>query len=152
MAPLRRQCLDETENPGAAKRTAVGSRDQGGGFCRWREHGRIGGGRIGRQKSPGGFELLALRRTPDPIVTDFDHAWWQDMLKETVEEFVSRKSNVADLLRPVVAVAEANLAVIDGLETAVGDSDAEDVAAQIVEDLFTAARMLRVNDPVLLPE
>src|SRR6266849_1061063 len=106
MAPLRRQRLDEKENPNLAKRAAAGSRDRGVGFCRWGKHGRIGGGRLGGQKSPGTLKLLSLRRAPDSVVTDFDHAARQDMLKETIEELVSRKCDVPNLLGGIVAVAE----------------------------------------------
>ena len=54
---------------------------------------------------------------------------------------------MSNLMSLVVAVAETNLAVVDGFQTAVGDGDAEDVAAEIVEDLFTAARMLGSERP-----
>ena len=89
---------------------------------------------------------------PDSVVADFDHASRQDVLKETVKKLVSRKGDMPNLLRAIVTVAEADQAVVEGFQAAVDDGDAEDVAAQIVEDLFTAAGMLAVNDPVFLPE
>ena len=52
----------------------------------------------------------------------------------------------------VIAVAETDLAVVDGFYPAVCDSDSEYVAAQMVEDLFTTARVLSVNDPFFLPD
>jgi len=65
---------------------------------------------------------------------------------------VAWKRDVTNLAGEVIAVVETDLAVVDGLQTAVGDGDAEYVAAEIVEDLFTAPRMLTVNDPGFFPE
>ena len=67
-------------------------------------------------------------------------------------EFTGRKRDAAGLLGLVIAVAETDLTVVDGFDPAVGDGDAEYIAAEIVEDLFTTARMLSVNDPFFLPE
>ena len=96
--------------------------------------------------------MLSARGAPDSVVSDFDTSARQDVLEEPPEEFVGWKCDVADLLGAVVAVAETDLAVVDGFQTAVGDGDSEDVAGEIVQDLFTAAGMFRVNDPVFLPE
>ena len=59
---------------------------------------------------------------------------------------------MAGLPGAIIAVVETDLAVVDGLQTAVGDGDAEYVAAEIVDDLVTAPRMLTVNDPWFFPE
>ena len=58
---------------------------------------------------------------------------------------------MANLLSAVIAVAEADHAVVDGFEPAVGDGDAEDIAAEVVEHLIAAAGMLGMNDPAFLP-
>ena len=108
--------------------------------------------RIASQQSPGAGELGFLRRAPYSVVADFDPASWQNMLEETVEELVSRKHDAPDCLSAIVAVAEADLTVVERFQWAVGDGDAEDVAAQIVENLFTAPGRFAVNDPVFLPE
>ena len=140
------------ENPSLARGTTAGSQNRGIGFGKGCSHGRNGWGWIVRPKSPGAFELISSRRAPDSVVADFDRTPWQDMLKETFEELVSRKCDVADYLCAIVAVAERDLAVVEGFQPAVGDGDAEDVTAQIVEDLFTTSRRFRVNDPFFLPE
>ena len=98
------------------------------------------------------MQLLAAGGAPYSVVADFDTAWWQDVLKETFDKLEHRKGDVADLLSFIVTVAEADLSVIERLQTAVGDGDAEDVAAEILQDLFTAAGRLTVNDPFFLPE
>ena len=74
------------------------------------------------------------------------------MLEETADELVGRKGDVPNLLRAMVTVAETDLAVVEGFQAAVSDGDAEDVAAQIVEDFFTAPCRFAVNNPLLLPE
>ena len=151
MAPLRWQCLEEKENPGVAQRTAEGSREM-----RWRQWGQRGlaghGGPVCIELSSGGVELLSFGRAPDSVVADFNRASRQDVLEKTVEEFVSGKRNASNLLSAIVAVSETDVAVVERFQTAVADGDAEDVAAQIVQNLFTAARRLTVNDPFLLPE
>ena len=98
------------------------------------------------------MQLLAAGGAPDSVVADFDTAWWQDVLKETFDKVEPRKGDVADLLSFIVAVVETDLSVIERFQTAVADGDAEDVAAQILQDLFTAASRLTVNDPFFLPE
>ena len=98
------------------------------------------------------FELPPAGGTPDSVVPDFNRAARQDVLEEASNEFKGGKCDVADLLGLVVAVAETDLAVADGFNPAVGDGDAEYVTAEIVENLFTTARMFGVNDPVFLPD
>ena len=98
------------------------------------------------------MQLLAAGGAPYSVVADFDTVWWQDVLKETLDKLERRKGDVADLLSFIVAVAETDLSVSERFQTAVGDGDAEDVAAQILQDFFTAASRLTVNDPFFLPE
>ena len=74
------------------------------------------------------------------------------MLEETADELVGREGDVPNLLRAIITVAETDLAVVEGFQAAVGDGDAEDVAAQIVEDLFTASCRLTMSNPFRLPE
>ena len=75
----------------------------------------------------------------------------KNVLKKALEKFNSRQSDMAYLLRAVVAIPEANRAVVDGFDTAVGDGDAEHVTSKIVEDLVATAGVLGMNDPVFLP-
>jgi len=74
------------------------------------------------------------------------------MLEETADELHARQRHMTDLLSLVIAIPESNGGAVDGLQTAVGDGDTEDVAGEIVQDLFTTAGMLRVNDPFFLPK
>ena len=107
---------------------------------------------MGGQQLASAFELFAARRTPDSVVTDFDTAARKDVLEEPIQELHPRQRDMTDLLDLVIAVAESNDAAVDGFQTAVGDGDAENVAGKVVQNLFTAASMLTMNDPVFLPE
>ena len=74
------------------------------------------------------------------------------MLEETADELHARQRHMTDLLRLVIPISESNGVAVDGFQTAVGDGDTEDVAGEIVQDLFTAAGMFGVNNPVFLPK
>jgi len=69
------------------------------------------------------------------------------MLEEALEKRQAREGHPAELLGPIVPIAEGDLPVLDPFETAVGDGDPEDVAAEVVEDLLAAAGVLAVHDP-----
>ena len=74
------------------------------------------------------------------------------MLEEALEKLDARERDPAKVLGPIVPIAEGDLPVLDPFETAVGDGDTEDVAAQVVEDLLAAPRVLAVDDPRLGPD
>jgi hypothetical protein len=69
------------------------------------------------------------------------------MLEKAVEKLQAGEGHPAELLAPIVPIAEGDLPVQDPFETAVGDGDTEDVAAEVVEDLLAAPRVLAVDDP-----
>lgn len=100
----------------------------------------------------GAVELRAACGTEETVVTDFRDAFGQNVLKKPVKEFGSGKRDVADLLSLVVTVAEADNAVVERFQTAVGNGDAEHVAGKIVEDFLATAGVLGMNDPASLPD
>ena len=69
------------------------------------------------------------------------------MLEEALKELDAGDGDAANVLGPIVPIAEGDVAVLDAFQTAIGDADAEDVAAQIVEDLLAASGVLAVHDP-----
>ena len=73
------------------------------------------------------------------------------MLEEALEKLDARERDPANVLRPIVPIAEGDLPVLDSFQTAVGDGDAEDVAAQVVEDFLAAAGVLAMHDPGCRP-
>ena len=91
------------------------------------------------------------RRAEDSVVSDFGGAAGKNVLEESPDEFDTGQSDAANFLRAVIAVAESDHAVVDGFKPAVGDGDAEDVAAEVFENLIAASGMLEMNDPVFLP-
>ena len=69
------------------------------------------------------------------------------MLEEALEKLDAGERDAAKALSPIVPIAEGDLVVLNSFQTAVGEGDAEDVAAQVVEDLLAAAGVLAVHDP-----
>jgi hypothetical protein len=74
------------------------------------------------------------------------------MLEEAVEKLHAREGDPAHVLSPIIPIAEGDLTVLDAFQTAIGDGDAEDVAAEIIEDFLTAPGVLAVDDPGLRPD
>lgn len=97
-------------------------------------------------------ELFSAGRAPDAVVADFHAAARQDVLEESSDEVLGRQGDASHLTRAVVAVTETDHAVVEGLQAAVADGDAKDIAGKIVENLLAAAGMLAVNNPFFLPE
>ena len=91
-------------------------------------------------------------RAEDSVATDFGGTAWKHVLEEAADEFDSRQSDALHLLGAVIAVAEADHAIVDRFDAAVGDRNAEDIAAQVVENLVAAAGVLGMNDPFFLPD
>ena len=56
------------------------------------------------------------------------------------------------LSRTPVAEAERDLPVLETLEPAVDERDAEDVTGQVLEDLLAAPRVLEMHHPVFAPD
>ena len=54
------------------------------------------------------------------------------MLEEALEKGHACQGDSANALGPIVSIAEGDLPVLDPFQTAIGDGDAEDVAAQVV--------------------
>jgi hypothetical protein len=69
------------------------------------------------------------------------------MLEEALEKRHAWEGDPAYVLGPIVAIAKRHLPVLDAFQIAVGEGDAEDVAAEVVEDLLAAPRVLAVHDP-----
>jgi len=92
------------------------------------------------------------RRAEDSVVTDFDRAAWKHVLEESPDEFDSGQSDLPHLLGTVIAIAETDHAVVDGLKPSVGNGDPEQVASEVVENLIAAAGVLGMNNPSFLPD
>ena len=103
------------------------------------------------EQLPRASQLGFRRGAEDSVVTDFGGAAGENVLEESPDEFDTGQSDAADFLRAVVAIAKPDRAVVDGFKSAVGDGNAEDVAAEVFENPVAAPGMLGMNDPVFLP-
>ena len=125
---------------------------RGAGLFSSRHSRGRGLGRRWRQQLPGAKELRAAGRTEDAVIADFRGALGQDVLKKPVNELGCGKLDVTNLLSLVVAITETHNAVVERFQTAVGNGDAENVAAKIIEHLVASASMFGMNDPANLPD
>ena len=69
------------------------------------------------------------------------------MLEEALEKLHAGECHPAEMSGPIVSIAEGDLPVLDPFQRTVGDGDAKDIAAQVVEDLLAAPGVLAVDDP-----
>jgi hypothetical protein len=154
-----RDHLDQDEAPDLAARTvdAVGvgignSEESGVG------RGRVdGGGRLRRfggrrprrrEEAASDFEPVTIAGAEESRVTDLGETLGQDVSEEATDELLGREGGGLEIAGLVVAVVEAHGAVVGELiEAAVGDGDTEEIAAEVVEDLFAAASGFAVDDP-----
>ena len=96
-------------------------------------------------------EQLLVRGTPQAVGADFDKALGQHVLEEAPDEILGGQSQVAQLLRTVVAIAKGDVPGFDRFQSAVGEGNPEDVAGQVIQDLLAGARVLAVDIPGLMP-
>ena len=84
-------------------------------------------------------------------VADADEAWWEQVQQEAAQELVDRQAHDALLVAVRgVAPAEADLAVGESDQPAVGDADAVSVGAEIAQRMFRSTEgTLGVDDPVV---
>ena len=73
------------------------------------------------------------------------------MLQESGDELHARQGDMTDLMGLVIAIVESNDVAIDEFQAVVGDRDAEDVAGEIVQDLFSAAGILQWTTQFFFP-
>ena len=85
--------------------------------------------------------LCAMAIAQEPIVADAMKAFGQDVQQEAADELVGGDGH--DLLPIVVAIVlpgEADLAVLDVAQAAVGNGDAVRIASDVIENLFGPAK------------
>src|SRR6516162_10790575 len=97
--------------------------------------------------------LLATAGMPETVIADLVEAGRQDVLEEAPDELVAGHGLLALAVGGAVLVARGHSGVVDGQDAAVGDSDAEGVAGEIVErGLLSLAPWRDVSDPGDLPD
>ena len=98
------------------------------------------------------MEFVAGPGAPQAVGADFHKPFGQDVPQEAPDEFLGGNGHVSGLLGAVVAIAESDLSVGEGLESAIADGGAKDVTTQVIEHLESGASVLTMHDPVLLPD
>jgi len=99
------------------------------------------------------LEQNAVAWGEDAIIAHFVKAGGKNMLQEPADEFFSRKSHGSPGLLARVFVAELNLAMIDGKDTAVGNGYPVDIASKIAQYFVgTLDRGFAVDHPLFLPD
>ena len=111
--------------------------------------GRRGG--VKGQAAAGLLQFVGAIGGPQTTGADLGEALGQDVLEEPADEFIGAELRMFEFLGAVVAVDEGDLAVLKSFEPAVADGDAEDIAAQILQDFVAAAGVLAVNHPLGFP-
>ena len=107
--PLRNEDAHSDQDPGSTLRTAHRRRIGGGRSWRWGEGRWLGGNRRDGQERTGLITLTAAGRTPDPVVPHLRTPARQDMLEEALEKRQAREGHPAELLGPIVPIAEGDL-------------------------------------------
>jgi hypothetical protein len=74
---------------------------------------------------------VSVRRAPEAVVSDLVEAFGEHMLKEATDELVGGEGHEVPLGCGGVLIAEGDLAVIGGNESAVADGDTMDIAPQV---------------------
>ena len=85
-------------------------------------------------------------------VTDAHEAIGEDVEEKAADEFLGIEGQrFQPIVIPSIPVAESDLAVFNGEDTVIGQSDAVGVAAEVVENgLRRTERFFRIDNPVLL--
>lgn len=109
------------------------------------------------EHSLNGSEEGTFGGSQETEVTHFHETGRQDMLEEAVDEMLHGGGAGLELSGIGSAVLESDLGSLEAAiiseahQTAIGDSDAEDVRGEVLEGSLSIADWFAVNDPVLAP-
>jgi hypothetical protein len=95
----------------------------------------LGGGRI--EQLPGLIEQMPVRGSEQAVVTDFDEAFGQNVLKEAADELFGRDGRVSGLIRGRILVGKSDLAILEREDAVIADGDAKDVRGEVFESSLT---------------
>ena len=94
-----------------------------------------------------------MDRTPEPIVADLRETLGHHVLAKAADALQRRQGHGLPALVLGVLIARADVAVLDREHPALGQGDAVDLPAQVVEDLFRALQGRFAGDhPPLGPD
>src|SRR5262245_28409504 len=95
---------------------------------------------------------MSVRGSEQAVVSDFDEAFGQDVLKETADKLLGGDGRESGLISGRILVGKSDLAVLEGEDAAIADGHAKDVGSEVFEGGLAGAYGLRVNDPSLAPD
>ena len=136
----RRKPLDDSQNADVADRA---------GMLRSGFVNRGGFDRYGAQQSHTKRQLIFAAAIGEPAeVSDLYKPRRKDMLQEAAQELHCADGHDFALAIPIIAPAEAHLAILEGDQPRVRDGDAVGVAGEIFQNLLgSAKRRLGIDHP-----
>jgi hypothetical protein len=107
---------------------------------------------IAAQGQQDSFKQLSVFGMKEAVVADLDKAFGQDMLEEAGEK--NGRWQGGDLLLAGLAVTEleADLAVVETEEAAVGEGEAVDVRSEVLENGKAVTGRAAIDYPILFPD
>src|SRR5208337_2220608 len=126
------------------------------GWHKWRNDGVLRrielGWRLELQHLPHSSGVVALRWMPEAEIADLVEAARQHVLEEAAHEFHAAEAAGSQAACLAFLVLDGDRFVVETDDAGVGESDAKDVAGEIVENgLFAAAPAGDVEDPGPVP-
>ena len=104
------------------------------------------------QHLPHPVGAVAVPRMPQPEVTDLVEAARQHMLEEAAHEFMAAQTAGSPATGLAFPVLDGDRFVVETDDAGVGESDAKDIAGEVLEHgLFAVAPGGDVEDPALTP-
>ena len=98
------------------------------------------------------LEQLTITGTEQTVITDFDEAWWEDVLEEAADELWRGDGARLELVGSRFLVIESDVAIFETDQAMIGDGHAKDVRSKVFESGEAAADRLGVDHPSLLPD
>jgi|SRR5215813_6420024 len=95
---------------------------------------------------------MSVRGSEQAVVTDFDEAFGQDVLKEAADKLLGGNGRESGPISGRILVGKSHLAILEGEDPAIADGDAKDVRSEVFEGGGACAYRLRVNDPIFAPD
>ena len=98
------------------------------------------------------MQVLAMRGTPQAVVTNFVNTCRQHMLQKTPDELLGADGHGLCLRTAGILISKGNFPVVGRDYSAAGDGYTVNIAGEIIEDRTGALdNWFAVNDPFLLP-
>ena len=76
---------------------------------------------------------MSVRGGEQAVVTNFDEAFGQDVLKEAADKLLGGNGRESGLISGRILVGKSHLAILEGEDPAIADGDAKDVRSEVFE-------------------